>query len=159
MKDIPEILQNGTDLVVKIQQDGSLIFWGIQHLCEEPRRIPKVFPILRVTNAIPIDPRFFNTNLIVFHPSSHVRDGTPFPPHLTVLCQKVDGSMTGLGLNICETFSNPREACELTNKGTLAGPRGNVKQIYVHPNDAHPYVATISVAGELDIWFKNPHLV
>jgi len=75
LKDLPEILQNGTDLVVKLQQDGSLIFWGIQHLCEEPRRIPKVFPVLKVTNAIPVDSRLFNENMIMFHPNTRVREG------------------------------------------------------------------------------------
>jgi len=96
---------------------------------------------------------FFLLSLLLFTP------GTPFPPHLTLLCQRHDGGMVGLGLNIRETFAHLREACELSQRGDLAGPRKAVKEIVTHPSEAHPFVATISESGELDIWFKSPELV
>jgi len=50
---LPGILSDSPDLLFQVQRDGSLVIWGIQHLSEEPRRIPKVVLVLRTPNALP----------------------------------------------------------------------------------------------------------
>lgn len=71
---IRDRVRDTPDLLFRIQADGSLTFWGVQHLNSIPRRIPRVFVVLRVDKAIdPLDVIYFLNPTHILHDYSHIQ--------------------------------------------------------------------------------------
>lgn len=71
---IRDRVRDTPDLLFRIQSDGSLTFWGVQNLNSTPRRIPRVFVVLRVDNAIdPLDAIYFLNPTHILHDFSHIQ--------------------------------------------------------------------------------------
>jgi hypothetical protein len=71
---IRDRVRDTPDLLFRIQADGSLTFWGVQHLNSMPRRIPRVFVVLRVDKAIePLDVIYFLNPTHILHDYSHIQ--------------------------------------------------------------------------------------
>ena len=70
---IKDRVKDTPDLLFRIQSDGSLTLWGIQHLNTFPRRIPRVFVVLRVDKAVdPLDVIYFLNPTEILHDYAHI---------------------------------------------------------------------------------------
>ncbi|KAI7907427.1 uncharacterized protein BX663DRAFT_205 [Cokeromyces recurvatus] len=71
---IRDRIRETPDLLFRIKADGSLILWGVQHLNSIPRRIPRVFVVLRVDKAIdPLDVIYFLSPTHIMHDYLHIQ--------------------------------------------------------------------------------------
>lgn len=71
---IKDRIKDTPDLLFRIQSDGSLTFWGVQNLNSSPRRVPRVFVVLRVDNALdPLDTIYFLKPTHILHDFSHIQ--------------------------------------------------------------------------------------
>jgi hypothetical protein len=76
---IRDRVRDTPDLLFRIQADGSLTFWGVQHLNSTPCRIPRVFVVLRVDKAIdPLDVIYFLNPTHILHDYSHIQSSCEY---------------------------------------------------------------------------------
>ena len=148
---IPDVLCRPTDLLFKVQSDGSVVVWSIQHLQDEPKRLSKVMLVLKMPDALPTEAaRSLRFGMKIFSPCPSESSFLLAPFQLALLTQGHHGELAVWSWNLLEFFSNMRALSKLTLSARLAGHGDTVSMVSYHKR--LPYVATTSKNGELILW-------
>ncbi|CAO3662730.1 unnamed protein product [Umbelopsis ramanniana] len=154
---IRDMIKDTPDMLFKVQKDGSLTIWGIQHLNEWPRRIPKVFVVLRVAQAIPSnDAIHFMSNVKIYH--NHLGSKTSSsvnPVELFILTQGTNGQLSCYTINLIDFFDSTRFASQLYLRYSWLGHQSPIVDIQRcnHSN----YFLTRSNDDNVAIWkYERP---
>ncbi|KAH8550546.1 RAVE protein 1 C terminal-domain-containing protein [Umbelopsis sp. PMI_123] len=154
---IRDMIKDTPDMLFKVQKDGSLTIWGIQHLNEWPRRIPKVFVVLRVAQAIPSKEAIhFMSNVKIYH--NHLGSKTSSsvnPVELFILTQGIKGQLSCYTINLIDFFDSTRFASQLYLRYSWLGHQSQIVDIqrYQHSN----YFLTRSKDDNFAIWkYERP---
>jgi hypothetical protein len=79
VKRLKDTIKDNPDMLIQIQQDGTVILWGIQHLLSQPRRMPKVIVLMKIRNALlPRDYEFFRDTPHIFQNENVIRSSGEF---------------------------------------------------------------------------------
>ncbi|KAJ3225333.1 regulator of (H+)-ATPase in vacuolar membrane [Clydaea vesicula] len=75
------------DILFHVNQDGTIVFWGVQHLVSAPKRSAKVRVIMKTQMAVSIDDcdSFSNGTLLMFQNESYKKSAIYFPSKLQIL--------------------------------------------------------------------------
>lgn len=78
-KKLKEVMKDYPDMLFHVQSDGSMVIWGIQHLTSQPRRMVKVFVIMKTDNTVPpADFEFFQRTVLVYQNDWNARRSCTF---------------------------------------------------------------------------------
>ncbi|KAG2218969.1 hypothetical protein INT45_008393 [Circinella minor] len=146
-----DLIRDTPDLLFRIQADGSLTFWGVQHLNVLPRRVPRVFVVLRVAQAVNTDdiPYFLNA-VHVLHDYAHVQSSSSIKPaELSLVARNKRGQLRCYGLNLVDFLDSTVFAPRLYVKYSWLGHRHTIRTIHQVANNR---LCTIGIDGEINVW-------
>ncbi|KAG0172011.1 regulator of (H+)-ATPase in vacuolar membrane [Apophysomyces sp. BC1021] len=148
---VRDMVRDTPDLLFRIQPDGSLTFWGIQHLNTFPRRIPRVFVVLRVAQAIdPVDVVYFLEPVQVLHDYTHIQSSSTIKPvELSVIARNPHGQVRCYGLNLVDFLDTTMFPARLNLKYTWLGHQHAITGIHQSQNSRF---CTIGVDGQTNVW-------
>ncbi|KAG2213642.1 hypothetical protein INT46_000817 [Mucor plumbeus] len=130
---IRDRVRDTPDLLFRIQADGSLTFWGVQHLNSVPRRIPRVFVVLRVDKAIdPLDSA-----------------STIKPIELSLVAKNPHGQLRCYSLNLIDFLDSTSFSPRLHLKYTWLGHQHSISKLYQTQKNRF---CTIGVDGQINVW-------
>ncbi|KAI8913148.1 RAVE protein 1 C terminal-domain-containing protein [Powellomyces hirtus] len=154
-KKLKDALKGYSDILFHTQKDGSVVFWGIQHLTCHPRRAPKVLTIMKSDNTLPpTDFDFFQRTVLVFHNDWGTRESAIFfPAELQLVAQRQDGSLNAYTMNLDDFFATSWMTPRLSLKHSWSGHRDSTMKVVRHPN--LPFVATVAKDGEIIIFYNS----
>ncbi|KAI9258749.1 RAVE protein 1 C terminal-domain-containing protein [Phascolomyces articulosus] len=146
-----DLIRDTPDLLFRIQADGSLTFWGVQHLNVLPRRVPRVFVVLRVAQAVNNDdiPYFLNA-VHVLHDYAHIQSSSSVKPaELSLVARNRRGQLRCYGLNLVDFLDSTVFAPRLYVKYSWLGHRHTISTIKQVANNR---LCTIGTDGEINVW-------
>ncbi|ORY97295.1 RAVE protein 1 C terminal-domain-containing protein, partial [Syncephalastrum racemosum] len=148
---ISDMIHDTPDLLFRIQFDGSLTFWGVQHLNTQPRRVPRVFVVLRVAQAIdPRDVSYFMKPVHVSHDYSHIHSSSNVKPaEMSLVGRNGHGQIRAYGLNLLDFLDTTSFVPRLHPKYTWTGHRQPICAATQTRNDRF---CTVSIDGQVNVW-------
>ncbi|KAI8640796.1 RAVE protein 1 C terminal-domain-containing protein [Parasitella parasitica] len=148
---IRERVRDTPDLLFRIQADGSLTFWGVQHLNSVPRRIPRVFVVLRVDKAIdPLDVIYFLNPTLILHDYSHIQSASTIKPiELSLVARNPHGQLRCYSLNLIDFLDSTSFSPRLHLKYTWLGHQHSISKLYQTQKNRF---CTIGVDGQINVW-------
>ncbi|KAI9492527.1 RAVE protein 1 C terminal-domain-containing protein [Zychaea mexicana] len=146
-----DLIRDTPDLLFRIQADGSLTFWGVQHLNVLPRRVPRVFVVLRVAQAVnPDDIPYFLNAVHVLHDYAHIQSSSSIKPaELSLVARNRRGQLRCYGLNLVDFLDTTVFAPRLYVKYSWLGHRHTIRSIKQVANNR---LCTIGTDGEVNVW-------
>ncbi|CAG8451235.1 3746_t:CDS:10 [Ambispora leptoticha] len=152
LKRLKDLIVDESDLLYQVQRDGSMIIWAIQHLNSRPRRVPRVFVLMRMAQALlPLDAPYFDGITTVFHDhlGSKVKSSI-MPAELTIVAQGPHGRINCYSINLTDFFDSTRLTTRLYLKNSWTGHHHDIKSIIKAPGLNN--IVSISNNGEVIIW-------
>lgn len=167
---IRDRVRDTPDLLFRIQADGSLTFWGVQHLNSVPRRIPRVFVVLRVDKAIdPLDVIYFLNPTHILHDYSHIQSAckcmesflyettvlkkkhiaTIKPIELSLVARNLHGQLRCYSLNLIDFLDSTSFSPRLHLKYTWLGHQHSISKLYQTQKNRF---CTVGVDGQINVW-------
>lgn len=167
---IRDRVRDTPDLLFRIQADGSLTFWGVQHLNSVPRRIPRVFVVLRVDKAIdPLDVIYFLNPTYILHDYSHIQSACKFlasrnkqnlvliflelatikPIELSLVARNSYGQLRCYSLNLIDFLDSTSFSPRLHLKYTWLGHQHSISKLYQTQKNRF---CTVGVDGQINVW-------
>ncbi|CEP07241.1 hypothetical protein [Parasitella parasitica] len=148
---IRDRVRDTPDLLFRIQADGSLTFWGVQHLNSVPRRIPRVFVVLRVDKAIdPLDVVYFLNPTLILHDYSHIQSASTIKPiELSLVARNPHGQLRCYSLNLIDFLDSTSFAPRLHLKYTWLGHQHSISKLYQTQKNRF---CTVGVDGQINVW-------
>ncbi|KAI9021913.1 RAVE protein 1 C terminal-domain-containing protein [Hyaloraphidium curvatum] len=152
VKKLKETVKDNPDILIQIQQDGTVVLWGIQHLLTQPRRMPKVIVLMKTKNALlPHDYAFFKDTPHVFQNANVIRSSGVFlPSEIYFLTQNEAGVINVYMENLDEFFAITRDSSHIRLLRSFAGHRLSPVKFVRHP--MLDFCASIGRDGELNVW-------
>ncbi|KAI7868809.1 hypothetical protein BDF14DRAFT_477737 [Spinellus fusiger] len=146
IKKVQELVRETPDLLFRVQSDGSLTFWGVKYLNVFPKRIPRVFVVSRIAQAIdPSDVCYFLNPIQAFYdPSSGIK-----PVELSLITQNPHGQIRCYGIHIVDFLEQGHFIPRLYLKYAWMGHKYPIKSI--SPPYANRLCST-GIDGEMNIW-------
>ncbi|KAL7308090.1 regulator of (H+)-ATPase in vacuolar membrane, variant 3 [Mucor circinelloides] len=148
---IRDRVRDTPDLLFRIQADGSLTFWGVQHLNSVPRRIPRVFVVLRVDKAIdPLDVIYFLNPTHILHDYSHIQSASTIKPiELSLVARNLHGQLRCYSLNLIDFLDSTSFSPRLHLKYTWLGHQHSISKLYQTQKNRF---CTVGVDGQINVW-------
>ncbi|KAI8369423.1 uncharacterized protein BYT42DRAFT_109870 [Radiomyces spectabilis] len=145
------MVRDTPDLLFRLQSDGSLIFWGVQHLNCSPRRVPRVFVVLRIAQAIDAsDITYFLNPVHVLHDYSHIQSSSIVKPvELSLLAINPHGQLRCYGLNLLDFLDSTSFIPRLHLKYNWLGHQHAIRSLQQAQNNRF---STVGVDGQINIW-------
>ncbi|RCH95795.1 regulator of (H+)-ATPase in vacuolar membrane, partial [Rhizopus azygosporus] len=148
---IRDRVKDTPDLLFRIQADGSLTLWGVQHLNTWPRRIPRVFVVLRVARAIdPLHYIYFLNPTHILHDYSHIQSSSTIKPiELSLVAYNSHGQLRCYSLNLVDFLDSTSFSPKLHLKYSWLGHQHAISKLYqTHKNR----FCTIGIDGQINVW-------
>ncbi|KAG1221544.1 hypothetical protein G6F35_005917 [Rhizopus arrhizus] len=148
---IRDRVRDTPDLLFRIQADGSLTFWGVQHLNTWPRRIPRVFVVLRVAKAVdPLHVIYFLSPIHILHDYAHIQSSSTIKPvELSLIAYNPHGQLRCFSLNLVDFLDSTSFSPKLHLKYTWLGHQNAISKLYQsHKNR----FCTIGIDGQVNVW-------
>ncbi|KAL0097480.1 RAVE protein 1 C terminal-domain-containing protein [Phycomyces blakesleeanus] len=151
IKKVRDLIKETPDLLFRIQSDGSLTFWGVKHLNSFPRRVPRVFVVLRIAQAVdPADVAYFLNPVKVLHDYSHIQSFSTIKPiELSLVARNPHGQIRCYGLNLVDFLEQNQFIPRLHLKYTWLGHRNSIKSL---PQSRSSRFCTIGEDGQINVW-------
>ncbi|GAA5804339.1 hypothetical protein HPULCUR_009827 [Helicostylum pulchrum] len=148
---IRERVRDTPDLLFRIQSDGSLTFWGVQHLNTFPRRIPRVFVVLRVDKAVdPLDVIYFLNPTQILHDYAHIQSSSTIKPiELSLVARNPHGQLRCYSLNLVDFLDTTPFTPRLHLKYTWLGHQHAISKLYQSQKNRF---CTIGIDGQINVW-------
>lgn len=152
VKKLKDTLKENPDMLIQIQQDGTVVLWGIQHLLSQPRRMPKVIVLMKIKNALtPGDYEFFRDTPHIFQNENVIKSSGVFlPSELYFLTSNESGVVNVYLKNLDEFFAISRDSSHIRLVRSFAGHRMSPIKFVRHP--VLDICASVGKDGELNIW-------
>ncbi|KAJ3055772.1 regulator of (H+)-ATPase in vacuolar membrane [Rhizophlyctis rosea] len=132
-----EAMKEYSDVLFHVQSDGAMVLWAVQYLAGEPRRMPKIFVIMKTEQTVaPIDHAFFRGTVLVYHRGRTVKQSSIFfPAELHVLAHRRDtGVINCYTLSLDDFFATSWTTPHLNLVYSWCGHRQPTQKIVRHPN-------------------------
>ncbi|RIA89474.1 RAVE protein 1 C terminal-domain-containing protein [Glomus cerebriforme] len=149
LKKLRNLANDTPDLFYQVQQDGSMVIWGIRNIYCRPRRIPKVLVLLRASQVLsPSESDNFHGSTFVFHDNTSP-DFKSTSVELTILAQSPQGCISRYSIRLVDLFENLQSA-PLQLKQSWTGHRNNIKTMVKSPG-THCFVSLAYDEGAI-LW-------
>ncbi|KAI8800094.1 RAVE protein 1 C terminal-domain-containing protein, partial [Cladochytrium replicatum] len=146
-----EIVKDYPDIFFHIGKDGSMTMWGVQNLTGSPRRIPKVFVIMKIDKCVlPFDYNFFCGSVFIHHNSLDIKKSSfHFPAELYIFGQNpTDGVLNCYAMDLDEFFASEWASAHLRLVHSWCGHRKPAVRGTFCKHPSLPFVASVDEDGE-----------
>ncbi|KAJ3017210.1 regulator of (H+)-ATPase in vacuolar membrane [Thoreauomyces humboldtii] len=148
---LKEALKDYSDVLFHVQDDGSMVLWGVQYLTSQPRRSSKVIVLMRTEATVTAsDADFFESEALIYHnKSGEKKSAFFFPAELSILTKRKDGTLHVYAMSLDDFFATSWMTPRLSLRHSWGGHRTSIIHVSRHPS--LPLVASISRDGEVTL--------
>ncbi|CAB4445912.1 unnamed protein product [Rhizophagus irregularis] len=156
LKKLKTLAKDTPDLFYQVQQDGSIVIWGIRNIYCRPRRIPKVLVLFRASQVLsPSESDYFHGSTFVFHDNTSP-DFKSTSVELTILAQSPQGYISRYSIRLVDMFEN-LQSIPLELKYLWTGHHNDIKAI-IKSSGTDSFVSLASDEGAI-LWdFTKPEI-
>ncbi|KAI7828679.1 RAVE protein 1 C terminal-domain-containing protein [Gamsiella multidivaricata] len=155
LRKLKELVRDTSDLFFQVQDDGSMIIWGVQNLGQVPQRLPRVLLVLRISQAVSSqETSFFMRNIIAYHDTALARSRGS-PADVIIVGQSYEGRVSCFSINMMELFDNGNTLAGLSLRQSWTGQQSRITAIVKD----HRQLCFISLGdlGDISLWkLKTP---
>ncbi|CAJ0825977.1 9445_t:CDS:10 [Entrophospora sp. SA101] len=133
LKKFQKLALDTPDLFYQIQHDGTMIIWGIRNLYCRPRRIPKVFVLLRINPGVPLsDVEYFFGSTAIYHEKAN-NISFQCLVELTIVAQNNQGRINCYAIRLVDLFDLKQNSSPLNLKNSWTGHHSDITTIIKAP--------------------------
>ncbi|KAF9350624.1 regulator of (H+)-ATPase in vacuolar membrane, partial [Mortierella sp. NVP85] len=155
LRRLQEIVRDTADLFFQIQDDGSMIIWGVQNLGQVPQRLPRILLVLRISQAVNSrEASFFMKNIIAYHDTTLARSRGS-PADVTIVGQSHGGRVSCFSVNMMELFDGGNNLAGLGLRQSWTGQQSRIKAIV--KDHRQLCFTSLGDLGDISLWkLKTP---
>lgn len=146
---LKDLLDREPDLLFRIQQDGSLTFWRVEHLGKLPYRTCKIFMMTRIPNAFSLN-LSKESNGPGWVVDAFMGDSSAA---LTVYVHTVKGEITQFNMRLSDLLFPDQSGGQVTTQNIWSGQHGNTSILQGFNNG---YQISISSDNDVGVFISDP---
>nr|CAG8594390.1 7162_t:CDS:10 [Entrophospora candida] len=153
LKKFQKLALDTPDLFYQIQHDGTMIIWGIRNLYCRPRRIPKVFVLLRINPGVPLsDVEYFFGSTAIYHEKAN-NISFQCLVELTIVAQNNQGRINCYAIRLVDLFDLKQNSSPLNLKNSWTGHHSDITTIIKAPRTDS--FVSLAKDDEIILWDIN----